>query len=64
MWLICGLGNPGKKYQNTRHNVGFDLVDSIIKKNNFKLHKKDKTKETYKGSIKKLTAFFANLKNI
>ena len=54
MWLICGLGNPGKKYQNTRHNVGFDLVDSIIKKNNFKLDKKDKTKKTYKGSVKKI----------
>ena len=34
MWLICGLGNPGKKYQKTRHNVGFDLVDAIIKKYN------------------------------
>ena len=58
MWLICGLGNPGKKYQNTRHNVGFDLVDALIKKYNFKLDKKDKTKEIYKGSIKKINCFF------
>ena len=58
MWLICGLGNPGKKYQNTRHNVGFDLVDAIIKKYNFKLDKKDKTKEIYKGSIKKINCLF------
>ena len=62
MWLICGLGNPGKKYQKTRHNVGFDLVDAIIKKYNFKLDKKDKTKEIYKGSIKKIDCLFCKPK--
>ena len=41
MWLICGLGNPGKKYQNTRHNVGFDLVDAIIKKSSKSMNKDD-----------------------
>lgn len=29
MYVIAGLGNPGKEYENTRHNVGFDVIDAI-----------------------------------
>ena len=51
MWFLCGLGNPDKKYKFTRHNLGFNILDSIIKKNNCILIKKDKNKELYKGKI-------------
>lgn len=32
MFLIVGLGNPDKKYQKTRHNIGFDAVDALADK--------------------------------
>ena len=39
MKLIVGLGNPGKNYENTRHNVGFELLDIIAKKYDLSFNK-------------------------
>ena len=38
-FLIVGLGNPGKKYDNTRHNVGFDTIDVLSNKFGIKVNK-------------------------
>ncbi|MBR3898235.1 MAG: aminoacyl-tRNA hydrolase [Bacilli bacterium] len=44
MKLIVGLGNPGKEYENTRHNAGFRFLDTFAKSKNI-----DINKEKYKG---------------
>ena len=40
MKLIIGLGNPGKKYEKTRHNTGFMAIDFYAQKNNLEFKKK------------------------
>lgn len=40
MKIIAGLGNPGKKYDKTRHNAGFDCLDLLAEKKDFDISQK------------------------
>ena len=51
MYLIVGLGNPGKKYTNTRHNLGFLAIDELSDKYNIPLRSYKDLYETGKGEI-------------
>ncbi|MDU4749740.1 MAG: aminoacyl-tRNA hydrolase [Clostridium butyricum] len=39
MFLIVGLGNPGSQYEDTRHNIGFKVVDNIAKEYNIEINR-------------------------
>lgn len=40
MFVIAGLGNPGKKYENTRHNAGFIMIDALAEKYGIRVSEK------------------------
>lgn len=39
MYVVVGLGNPGKDYTNTRHNIGFMAIDLLAERNSIELNK-------------------------
>ena len=48
MFVIAGLGNPSLRYDGTRHNVGFDVVDMLAKK--YRIRIKDKKHKALCGN--------------
>ena len=51
MHLIVGLGNPGKKYERTKHNIGWLALDEVIVKYKLKPDKERFESQTHKGAI-------------
>ncbi|MCR4696491.1 MAG: aminoacyl-tRNA hydrolase [Lachnospiraceae bacterium] len=51
MFAIIGLGNPGKEYENTRHNAGFNSVDAIAKKYGIDISKSEFKSKVGQGFI-------------
>ena len=51
MYIIVGLGNPGEKYDNTRHNCGFMTIDCLADKYNLEFQESKQKAMVAKGSI-------------
>ena len=51
MYIIVGLGNPKKEYDNTRHNIGFDVIDALAENNRIGMSEKKHKAILGKGVI-------------
>lgn len=51
MYIIAGLGNPGKEYEKTRHNMGFLVLDMLSDRNGISISKKKHNAMIGKGSM-------------
>ncbi len=49
--LVAGLGNPGPRYSNNRHNIGFQAVEAVAEANNLDFRRSEHHAETAHGSV-------------
>ena len=61
MFLIVGLGNPGRQYEQTRHNIGFDAVDALAEQYQISVNEKKHKALCGKGVIAGEKVVLANL---
>ena len=55
MYIIVGLGNPKKEYDNTRHNIGFDVIDALANANRIGMTEKKHKAIIGKGIVDRYT---------
>ncbi len=51
MYIIVGLGNPGREYRNTRHNIGFEVIDELAGKYDIAVKEKKHKAKIGKGIV-------------
>ena len=59
MWFVVGLGNPGGKYEDTRHNAGFLVVDEVARRWGVSLGKSQLGARTGRGDVARSPALLA-----
>ncbi len=64
MQIIAGLGNPGKKYIQNRHNIGFKILDSIADLNNFQPWRKKFQSQITEGYLNSKKSYVDKTRNI